>query len=279
MLETTCRVCGAPTDALFHKRVLARHDVGYHRCRSCGFVQTDPPHWLEEAYDDAISAIDTGLLGRALSLAPRVESVIRRAHPPDGRFLDYGGGSGVFVRHMRDRGFRFYRYDPHARPVFSRYFDLGDLSPAERHFELVTAFEVLEHLPDPVGEVATMLGFADDVLFTTELVPAGGAPEISGWWYLGPEHGQHVSFYTPQSLSELARRLGAQYLQLAPDLHLVSRDRRAAERLAQEPDPRPLDSLTWNDSLLAASRRAAEKAGGTAAWKGLFRWMRPRRKE
>jgi len=31
-----------------------------------------------------------------------------------GKFLDFGGGYGIFTRLMRDIGFDFYWYDPHS---------------------------------------------------------------------------------------------------------------------------------------------------------------------
>jgi hypothetical protein len=124
----------------------------------------------------------------------------------------------------------------------------------ERRFQLVTAFEVFEHLASPLTEVPTMFEHAPSVLLTTELVPTADVAELSRWWYLGEAHGQHVSFFTAASFARLADHLGVRYLQLASDLHLLTRDQEAQQKLDREPDATVLESLTWSDSLLAEER-------------------------
>ena len=51
----SCRACGHPTAPYTTARVLNRHDVRYDRCPQCGLIQTETPHWLNEAYSEAIA--------------------------------------------------------------------------------------------------------------------------------------------------------------------------------------------------------------------------------
>jgi len=251
----SCRICGGPTAEVFRKRILDRHDIAYLRCGACGFLQTEEPFWLAQAYEEPLSAADTGLVSRPLSLAPHIELIIRRGFDLHGRFLDYGGGPGLFVRLMRDRGFNFYRQDRYVAPILCRYFDLEDLPVHERRFELVTAFELLEHLPRPGIEIREMLNLSDCILCSTELVPGGSIGDIETWWYLGLAHGQHISFFTRDSLSAMASSVGCRYLQLSPNLHCITRLADIQERLDRDPDMRNLDSLTWPDMEYVLSRR------------------------
>ena len=62
------------------------------------------------------------------------------------RILDYGGGSGLLAERLRETGFSAATYDP-----FSRF----DEVPEER-FDLITCFEVMEHVPQPRETVAAM---------------------------------------------------------------------------------------------------------------------------
>lgn len=222
----TCRICQSPSRAFGRARVLGRHDVGYHRCERCGFVQTDEPFWLDEAYSEAITNSDLGLVSRNLQLAPVVLALAVTMFDPAGRFVDYGGGYGMLVRLLRDAGLDFYRSDRYCRNLFAVGFDAPE--PELASYELLTAIEVFEHLVDPVAEVERMLGFSRSLFFTTQLVPAEVPPPDS-WWYYGLEHGQHVSFYTRDSLRVLGERFGLTLYSRGP-YHLLSDRKLSAAR-------------------------------------------------
>jgi hypothetical protein len=102
---------------------------------------------------------------------------------------------------MRDTGFDFYRFDQYCENIFARGFeanmDLGN------KYELITAFEVFEHLVNPLDHVKQILKYSDNVLFSTVLMPAH-LPKPDEWWYYGLEHGQHVSLYTKKTLQFIA---------------------------------------------------------------------------
>ena len=154
LVNETCKVCDSVSRPFDNARVLGRHDVRYYRCDTCGFVQTEHPYWLDEAYGTALIAADVGVAQRNIELAAVTQAVVQQFFRADGRFLDYGGGYGLFVRLMRDRGFDFRWHDRYAQNLLSRGFEAEADADG---FELVTAFEVLEHLVDPVPEVAGML--------------------------------------------------------------------------------------------------------------------------
>ena len=200
-------------------QVLQKYDVHYFRCPQCGAVQTERPFWLDAAYSSAITRSDLGLVSRNVWLAQTSRLIIRCFFRQDGTFVDYGGGYGLFVRLMRDRGFNFLRYDLHCDNLFAQGFD-ADVSGSSR-YELVTAFEVFEHLADPLTTIEAMLKLSDSILFSTLLLPAN-TPKPGEWWYYGLEHGQHVMLYTPKALAAIAERYGL-FLYSRHDIHLLSR--------------------------------------------------------
>lgn len=215
-----CHICDQETVPFQRGLVLKKHDVQYFRCPACGFIQTESPYWLEEAYSRAINISDVGLVGRNLETARVTKAVIGLFFRDDARFIDYGGGYGLFVRLMRDSGFDFYRYDPICENLFAYGLDVD--IPACPEYELVTAFEVFEHLTQPGRDIATVARFSENILFTTTLVPEP-APHLDQWWYYGLEHGQHVSLYSLNSLQALARRLGMRLYSNGTNLHLLTR--------------------------------------------------------
>lgn len=220
-----CRICSNISHHLFFKNLLGKYKVAYHQCKQCGFLQTEEPYWLEEAYNSgAISALDTGILSRNISLRHKTQHILHKlfADFKDFKALDYGGGEGIFVRMMRDLGYNFYRHDLYADNLYARFFDVKN-TPLATRFHILTAFEVFEHLTDPLGEIKTMLEYSDIIFFSTELQPSDKREELEDWWYIVPETGQHISFYNKTSLEKIADLLGLNFYTDQVSLHILSR--------------------------------------------------------
>lgn len=133
----------------------------------------------------------------------------------NGRFLDTAGGYGIFTRLMRDIGFDYYWEDEYSPNLVARGFVAN-----AGHYEAVTAFEVLEHLTDPVGFVGKLLERTDTIIFSTELF--SGPPPNPDWWYYAFATGQHISFYQEGTLRYLAGQFGLQ-LHTVGQLHILTR--------------------------------------------------------
>lgn len=217
-----CKICNNNSSYIFSKKILEKYDTRYFKCENCGFLQIENPHWLNEAYEDAISSLDTGLVSRNLYFSTLTEKLILGYFDSNKKFIDYGGGYGLFVRLMRDKGFDFYRQDKYCQNLFAQYFDVTDLSENIRKFELLTAFELFEHLENPIGEVENMLVFSDSILFSTELQP-DNVKNYEDWWYLTPETGQHISFYTKKSLKIISKKFGLNLYTDGVSLHLLTK--------------------------------------------------------
>lgn len=219
---TACKICGQPTTEYGSALVLGKYHARYLQCRGCGFVQVDNPCWLAEAYSDAITASDLGLVARNLGNSKICRALIPIFFDPAAKFVDYGGGYGLFVRMMRDTGFDFFLFDPLCENLFAKRF-LADPASDQR-YELVTAFEVFEHLVDPLREIEQMVHFSPNILFSTLLLPPTN-PSPTEWQYFGLEHGQHVSFFTERSLAVLAGKFGLHIHSCRRSFHLFSRER------------------------------------------------------
>lgn len=214
-----CKICGHPTTEYATAMVLGKYDAQYHQCAQCGFVQAEDPQWLAEAYSDAITASDLGLVARNLGNSKICRALLPLFFNPTGKFVDYGGGYGLFVRMMRDTGFDFFLYDPLCDNLFAKGFTVE--SASSEQIELVTAFEVFEHLVDPLSEFEKMVSFSPNILFSTLLLPLTN-PKPAEWQYFGLEHGQHVSFYTDASLAAIAAQFGLHVHSCRRSLHLFS---------------------------------------------------------
>jgi hypothetical protein len=187
--------------------VLKKYEVRYFFCDSCGLLQTEEPYWLDEAYGSAIADADTGLVWRNLDIARKLSSLLYFCLDPEASYLEFAGGYGLLTRLMRDRGFDFRWHDPHCQNIFARGFewDRSKRTPAKA----VTAFEVVEHVQNPVDFIRGALAHAgtSTIIFTT-LLYNGEPPRPDKWWYYSLESGQHISFFRQKTLIVLAQRLG-----------------------------------------------------------------------
>lgn len=221
MSNTNCIICQSRSEHVFEKKIFSK-DVKYFLCSNCGFLFTErPSYWLEQAYNNAITSLDLGLVNRNLLYAEMLSWYIKVCSKPSGRFLDFGGGYGLLTRMMRDKGFDYYRQDNYCENLFAKYFDVTEYG-TDCTFDLVSAFEVFEHLEDPLFEIRKMLKFGKTIFFSTEIIPD---KDISNWYYLLPEIGQHISFYSEQSLNKIAELNGCFYYKISNSLHVISKNR------------------------------------------------------
>lgn len=216
------KITNGETEFLFSTNVLGKYNVKYYRCIETGFIQTEDPYWLDEAYSSAIASLDLGLLYRNIKLVDATKKILTNNFNVEKKFLDYAGGYGIFTRLMRDNGYDFYHHDKFCENIFAKYFELENAYET-KGFETLTAFEVFEHLTNPLEEISAMLEFSNSILFSTELVPVKKIESPADWWYFVPETGQHISFYTKKSLDKIGEILGLQVFSNNANLHLLTR--------------------------------------------------------
>jgi hypothetical protein len=215
-----CSICNSPARPAFSARILAKYDVSYFSCPECGFLHTEKPYWLDEAYRHTLNDEDTSVLRRNWYFADIVSSLIFSLFNRKGRFIDFGGGHGVLTRLMRDKGFDFYWHDPNGENIFARGFEYNQSTgPAE----LLTCMECFEHFVDPRKEIETMLGISSNIFFSTQLLPSP-VPEPDAWDYYGLTHGQHIAFYSMKTLRHLARSFGLHMYSNGTNMHLFTKN-------------------------------------------------------
>lgn len=214
-----CPVCGSVMHDVFNAELLGKYDVSYRHCAECGLLQTEEPYWLNEAYSDAIAVADTGLVMRNLSLAAKLTVFLYLRSDPKAAYLDVAGGYGMLARLMRDYGFDYYWDDKYCQNLLARGFEVGK---ATGPFGALTAFEVLEHVHDPLAFIREQLErhSCRTLIFSTELYE-GEEPPKKNWWYYAFNTGQHISFYQYRTLQKIAGNLGLKYFSL-DGIHVFS---------------------------------------------------------
>jgi tetratricopeptide (TPR) repeat protein/SAM-dependent methyltransferase len=232
--SSECKVCQGASQLFgvvdFHKSCmeakglrlsLSGVPVYYRRCGQCGFTFTEAfDGWPAEEFQNRIYNNDYILVDPDfVEVRPAVNARMVAESFPDSResirILDYGGGSGLLAERLREMGFSAATYDP-----FSQFHEV----PHER-FDLITCFEVMEHVPQPRETVAAMVSLLNEdgaILFSTLVQPAEFEKIGLSWWYAAPRNG-HVSLYTQAALAHLFKAHGMKVGSFSAALHIVYR--------------------------------------------------------
>jgi len=90
-----CPVCSNDTVSFETALIMQKYEGRFRRCPFCHFIFAEDPVWLDEAYRNAISASDAGLVDRNIWFSRVARTVVALLCNRKGRFLDYGGGTGL----------------------------------------------------------------------------------------------------------------------------------------------------------------------------------------
>jgi 2-polyprenyl-3-methyl-5-hydroxy-6-metoxy-1,4-benzoquinol methylase len=246
------------------------------RCRSCGLAYvTNPPtpEELERFYSFA-SGYHVGFrddpeeIANRFALARSQYEVVSRHHPSPGRCLDVGASAGFFVKTAVDHG-----WDAHGIELSSdtsqlareRYrvdvtsTRLEDAAFEPSSFDLVTLWDVIEHLPQPqdtMRRVAALLkpgGFAALITPNLDGCFARASFKVAKRLHYWPavEPPAHLSQFSTASLSALLERAGLQPVEVKQE----PQPRRLAYALAFAPFMLAGPPLGMGDQITVVAQR------------------------
>jgi SAM-dependent methyltransferase len=197
--------------------------IYYRRCGYCGFLFTDAfDDWSHDdfkmhVYNDLYFAFDPHCASSRPCGNAATVAKLWAQHKADMRVLDFGGRNNVFCAALRANGFReAVPYDPIVREHANR---------PDGKFDLVTCFETLEHLPDPLESIRRIIECVAEpgaILYSTLTQPADFDRYGVSWWYVGPRNG-HISIFTRESLSVAWGRYGYNNASFDDNLHMAFR--------------------------------------------------------
>ena len=219
--DARCPVCAAAVS----RALAVVADRPLRRCQACGhaFLEVEAPSTLEPIYNDHYAGFrEDPVFRREASRVIREE--LMPLVPPPARLLDVGCGNGEFLALARDAGYRATGIDISAAAVElcqQRGLDVrvGDLRSrqlfaADERFDLITFWDVVEHLPDPISflrRAHELLAARGSVLIKTPATSrasvrlAAAVPRLAGALLQAPSH---VQFFAREHVDVLLRKVG-----------------------------------------------------------------------
>lgn len=213
MINISCKICNCHMNFLFKKEQKYFGTALYYRCPSCGFVYSDH---IERADIKQLSNFyktcsfdleDSGYLYRAKTALATLLKLIENTRLLKDKIylLDYGCGKGSFLSYCLQNNINAFGYEPyHANNSINIYTSTEQLHASKDKFDIVTCFEVVEHLPNP-DIFSSMLSLVRNngyLLFSTGIF--NEFAHNSSWEYFAPAH---CSIYSVGSLEYLANKL------------------------------------------------------------------------
>lgn len=156
--------------------------------------------------------------------------VVRRHFDRPGRVLDVGCAAGYFLRVMKDEGWHVTGLEPSdairsmaaeligAENVRAGLLGQEALEPGS--FDLVTMWDVIEHIPDTVAavrEVGKLLAPGGKLLIETQNIDSRAAKVLGKRWQHF-KHAEHIYHFNAKTLGNVLDRAGFRTLENSPKL-------------------------------------------------------------
>ena len=219
---TNCRSCDGDTRFFEFSKIL-EYEATYTICTKCSSVQVENPTWLEYAHSKAISIFDTGLVFRCLSASRLISCLLSYEGKLRAKGIDWGGGTGLFTRLMRDKGFDVSSYDIYATAEHAAGFE-ANKEDFSKNLCFITSIECFEHLLSPIEQFRLATSNAEYFFFTTEIIKTPPpSPKNNEWWYFMPDSGQHITFISSLGINNFKQELGFDYYVSFGSMHVFSR--------------------------------------------------------
>ena len=220
MIEVPCNICHDSSELQRLWTVPDRHwapDACFNLvvCERCGLVYLNPrpdADELERHYPPStFNPLQTHLPSAFLWRLQQIER-----YQKSGILLDVGCGNGGFLAFMKQRGWDVYGLDTASAGVSVAKQLLGDrvllttlqeASYPSNHFDVVSLFEVLEHVPDPFSELKEINRILKPGGFLCLSVPNFASLErvLFRKWWNGLDAPRHLFQFAPPTLSKLMK--------------------------------------------------------------------------
>jgi 2-polyprenyl-3-methyl-5-hydroxy-6-metoxy-1,4-benzoquinol methylase len=197
------------------------------RCSQCSLVWLDnppQPHEMSRHYGpDYDRIISSSGETSPKKWRDRLKTISQ--HKPAGAILDLGCSSGAFLASLKGPDWKLYGIEMSAETAKRAEANTGgqifvgdimDAPFAPQSFDVITCFDVLEHVYEPLKVLTRIQEWLKPGGIFFVLVPnidSGEARAFKSYWY-GLELPRHLSHFSPASLRTMAKSAGMEEVSL-----------------------------------------------------------------
>lgn len=204
------------------------------KCSSCGLIYVNPRLKYEQILNIYRAGEDRDFVSQSLAREKTFANYAKllEKYSPVGKILDIGTGSGAFLAAAKKRGWDVYGIEPNvwlsgwASKNYGINVQSGTLRAQnypDNFFDVVTLWDVLEHVGDPKGEL----------LEIGRILKPGGLlivnfPDISSllakafgrkWWFL---LSVHLYYFSPRTMKKLLDSAGFKFFKKKMHIQYLS---------------------------------------------------------
>jgi len=198
------------------------------KCQNCGLIYTNPRFTGDEILDSYAAVEDPLYLeerdGRVLTFERHLRPLEKIKAPP-GKLVDVGAYTGVFVEIAAQHGWDAYGVEPSQWAVAQArerglHMIEGTLASPEltdASFDVVTMWDVIEHVADPLGELVQadrLLKPGGLLVVHTMDIDSGFARLMGGRWPWLME--MHIYYFSRRTLKHLLEKAGFTVIRIEP---------------------------------------------------------------
>ncbi len=247
LIHTPCDLCGADDyhvkmripSSLYLPRILnslswVGWDPPQHwtlvKCKQCGLVYTNPrvkPEELDRLYPPTMFwDEETGKIRKKSPRRWHNQLSLVQKFKTSGRFLDIGCANGFLVKEAQEAGFEAYGVELSERAVQYAREVLGlahvlqgnveDISFSSDFFDVITMFDVLEHVPSPrrtLTELARILRPGGILIAQLPSVDSLGFRLFGPLWCC-TQPAAHLTYFSRRTLTMMMKKTGLTILEI-----------------------------------------------------------------
>jgi hypothetical protein len=203
-MNKTCKICGESTREITH----TRSNIKYYCCDLCEFIAKDEASIITVEEELSRYEVHNNSMDDPRYVAffmKFIEEAVIKHCKKDAKGLDFGSGPSPVLAQV------FETYYSISMDIYDLFYSPEKIYK-DKHYDLITSTEVVEHLKNPLEYFRLFKGLLEKegILSLMTLFHPKDEAEFLDWHYIRDT--THISFYTQKTMDIIAEKVGLRSL-------------------------------------------------------------------